>query len=131
MANHVVIFPDKVQDAFIESALIHMPPLADRIYGIAVATAPFKTGRLKASHELPEFRWGFAPSFTIANRAPYAAPVHEGARPHRIVARRAPLLVFFWEKRGVEFRGRSVNHPGNASQPWLRNAMNAVVGGGG
>lgn len=130
MANHVVIFPDKVQDAFIEASMIHMPPLADAIYATAVAGAPEKTGRLKASHQPPEFTWGHNPSFTIRNTAPYAAPVHEGASPHRIVARRAPYLEFFWEKRGVIFRGRKVNHPGNHGQPWLRAAMNAVVGGG-
>lgn len=129
--NWVVVYPDKVQDAFVEAALFRMPPLADEILGIAISTCPVDTGFLDASHDGPDFSWGHFPTFRISNLAPYAAAVHEGARPHIIRAVHAPVLHFFWEKRGVVFRGKTVNHPGNGSQPWLRNAMNAVVGGGG
>lgn len=54
--------------------------------------------------------------------APYAIPVHEGSRPHKIVARRAPMLRFFWEKIGRNVAFRSVNHPGTVARPFLRNA---------
>lgn len=129
--NWVVVYPDKVMDAFIMSAMIRMPPLADEILGIALASCPHDTGRLASSHDGPDFSWTPPfPEFRISNTAPYAYYVHEGTGPHKIVARRAPYLQFHWEKRGVIFRGRSVNHPGGPSQPWLRRAMNAVVGGG-
>lgn len=48
----------------------------------------------------------------IGSRQRYAMAVHEGAVPHIIVARQRLLLSFFWEKRGVWFVGRRVNHPG-------------------
>jgi hypothetical protein len=35
------------------------------------------------------------------------------SRPHRIVAKNAPALVFFWEREGRMFHGPSVNHPGS------------------
>lgn len=59
--------------------------------------------------------------------APYAIPVHEGARPHVIRARRAPMLRFYWEKVGRNVAFRSVNHPGSAPRPFLRNAALRVV----
>lgn len=42
----------------------------------------------------------------------YAASVHDGAKPHIIVARQRRLLSFFWERHGIWFVGRHVNHPG-------------------
>jgi hypothetical protein len=59
--------------------------------------------------------------------APYAIPVHEGSRPHKIVARNAPMLRFFWEKIGRNVAFRSVNHPGVKARPFLRNAMTRVI----
>lgn len=42
----------------------------------------------------------------------YASYVDAGTRPHPIVARRKPNLVFDWPKIGGIFVGKSVNHPG-------------------
>lgn len=42
----------------------------------------------------------------------YAATLELGSRPHFIIARRAPLLSFYWEKMGVQFVGPAVWHPG-------------------
>lgn len=36
------------------------------------------------------------------------------SRPHRIVARNAPMLVFFWERENRTFVGPIVNHPGSS-----------------
>lgn len=60
-------------------------------------------------------------------QAPYAIPVHEGSRPHIIRARRAPMLRFFWEKVGRNVAFKSVNHPGVAPRPFLRNATIRAV----
>lgn len=65
--------------------------------------------------------------FAGGRTAPYAIPVHEGSRPHKIVARRAPMLRFFWEKIGRNVAFRSVNHPGVRARPFLRNAMTRVI----
>jgi hypothetical protein len=57
----------------------------------------------------------------------YAA-IHEHGGitpPHLIEARNVPYLKFFWKKKGVWFRGRSVNHPGSRipARPYLRPAL--------
>ena len=48
----------------------------------------------------------------LINTAPHAGYVDLGTVTHDIVARRKPLLVFYWEKLGVWFRGKKVRHPG-------------------
>lgn len=61
---------------------------------------------------------------------PYAAAVHEGSVPHRIPD--APgSLAFFWEREGRWFRGDNawVRHPGQRGQPFLRRALEIVMGG--
>lgn len=35
------------------------------------------------------------------------------SRPHRIVVKNAPALVFYWERAGRTFVGPAVNHPGS------------------
>lgn len=65
--------------------------------------------------------------FAGGREAPYAIPVHEGSRPHRITARRAPMLSFYWSKVGRHVTFFSVNHPGTKARPFLRNAAIRVV----
>lgn len=65
--------------------------------------------------------------FAGGKQAPYAIPVHEGSRPHRITARRAPMLSFYWTKVGRHVKFFSVNHPGTKARPFLRNAALRVV----
>lgn len=48
----------------------------------------------------------------VGSRLPFAISVHDGAGPHRIVARSKPRLFFFWENAGRVFSGDAVNHPG-------------------
>ena len=60
-----------------------------------------------------------AKTLRLLNRKRYAAPIDKGARPHRITARRKPLLRFFWAKQGRWFSGKSVNHPGNRAYRFL------------
>lgn len=57
--------------------------------------------------------------------AHYAAPVHEGARPHVIRPRNARALRF--EVNGRVVFAQRVNHPGNAPNPFLRNAVHRVA----
>lgn len=48
---------------------------------------------------------------TVGSRQKFAMSVHEGAKPHVIVANK-PNLVFYWERKNVTFVGKKVNHPG-------------------
>lgn len=94
---------------------------------VAKGLAPVRTGRLKASiHPDPVRRSGpWSISTGVSADAPYAAPVHEGARPHVIRPRNARALRF--EINGRVIFARRVNHPGQRAQPFLTNAAHRVV----
>lgn len=52
----------------------------------------------------------------------YGLYVEKGTRPHEIVARNAPALVFYWEKLGRWVSFRRVWHPGTRPYWFLRTA---------
>ncbi len=52
----------------------------------------------------------------------YAGWVHNGTKPHLIVAKRKKLR-FFWRKKGVFVQAFKVRHPGMRAYPYLRNAL--------
>ena len=79
-----------------------------------------KTGRLRQS-TVAEFVRAEHRSF-IENSTPYARFVEEGQRPHRIEARDAPMLRFYWEKLGRVVEFRSVEHPGTKARPVFQAA---------
>lgn len=89
----------------------------------AMADVPVRTGHLGRSHrELPQtFAGPFRVSGGVGAFADYAAPVHQGARAHRITARHAKALRFM--QNGNEVFRRSVWHPGTRARPWLLNAV--------
>lgn len=90
------------------------------------ARVPVLTGNLgRTIGELPQRYRPFHVDGGVEATADYAAAVHEGSRPHRIVARRAEALHFWWH--GREMFRKSVWHPGTRSRPFLRNAGEAVV----
>jgi hypothetical protein len=128
--TYVNIRNNKVYEVFGETARQRLPALAAEIIAIAredVFANHYRSGELALSWET-EFFWSpVHPSVSVRNTAPYAKYVHDGTQPHVIEGN--PLLVFRWvERGGVIFRGPSVNHPGYRGDPFLRNAMFAVVG---
>lgn len=64
--------------------------------------------------------------------APYARFVHEGTAAHPIYPRRPAYALAFWSEKRSEFvvTSRGVNHPGTRPQPFLRDALVEVMGGG-
>lgn len=94
----------------------------------ARALAPVRTGRLKASIKPDPVRrvgpWSIETG--VSALAPYAAPVHEGARPHVIRPRHARALHLEPEGGRVVF-ARKVNHPGNRPNKFLANAVERTV----
>lgn len=101
--------------------------LVSQISATARALAPVRTGRLKASiHPDPVRRSGpWSIDSGVSADAPYAAPVHEGARPHVIRPRYARALRF--EVGGRVVFAQRVHHPGQRAQPFLTNAAHRVV----
>jgi hypothetical protein len=81
-----------------------------------------QTGHLQASTKTTIRRLTSGRLLRIDNTAKYADPIDTGARPHKIVARRVPYLMFWWPKLGLWFVGRSVNHPGNKPYKFMYRA---------
>lgn len=95
----------------------------------AKVLAPSRTGHLRSTIVADSVQrvgpWSLASGVSVNAR--YAAPVHEGARPHVIRARNASVLSFFWPKVGRRVFFPRVNHPGNAANPFLSTAMTRVA----
>ncbi|AVK80936.1 hypothetical protein [Campylobacter fetus] len=54
--------------------------------------------------------------------------MHFGTKPHIIKAKKAKGLA---NKKAGLFFGKQVNHPGTKAQPYLENALNSYMSGGG
>ena len=94
----------------------------------ARALAPVRTGYLKSRIRPDPVRrvgpWSIETGVSVL--APYAAPVHQGARPHVIRPKNARALRFEVEGGRVVFAAR-VNHPGNRPNKFLANAVERAV----
>lgn len=105
----------------------------DLVQGVTFSTAtraqrtvPVDTGRLRASQNVNIGRRPGGVTGTVTYQAPYAAAVHQGARPRVIVPRRKRALAF--RVRGVPVVVRRANWPGFAGQPWLFRTLVRVAG---
>lgn len=72
---------------------------------------------------LPPVRRGTTIVSVIGNTAPHATWIEHGTRPHLIEAVNAPVLAFFWDRKGDWFFGPRVNHPGTAAYLILARAL--------
>lgn len=77
-----------------------------------------RTGALQAATSFRVVRTAGGKLLKIRNDAKYAAAIDTGAKPHPIVARRAPCLVFRGRDGKLVFTKR-VNHPGNRPYKFL------------
>jgi hypothetical protein len=66
------------------------------------------------------------PIVEVGSEDPVALWVHEGTQPHLIEGN--PLLVFFWAKAGRVVAFPRVNHPGNAPNRFLVQALEVLRG---
>lgn len=78
---------------------------------------PVDSGKLRQANKV--FR--SANSVTIANNKDYAAPVHEGSRPHKIVPRKANALRFTIGTKVIY--AKSVWHPGTTANPYIEASI--------
>lgn len=66
--------------------------------------------------------------FAVVAAAPHSAAQEFGSTPHAIPASNKPLLVFYWQRKGVWVRTRRiVNHPGNPPHPFMLPARRKVA----
>ena len=62
----------------------------------------------------------------VGSEDPIALWHHEGTRPHEIVARNAPMLVFWSAKAGKVVRTVRVNHPGTQPNRFLTDSLSVI-----
>ena len=58
--------------------------------------------------------WPVRSSIRQGTRGVFLTVNIKATKPHKIYARGAPALVFFWEREDRMFIGPSVNHPGSS-----------------
>jgi hypothetical protein len=105
----------------------------------ARADAPIRTGCLRASILLrPAIEGPTGLTLRVVSdttpcspsRTAYSYFVHEGTAPHTITAKNASVLAFPWANApngsGMAFF-KSVQHPGTAPRPFLRDNLNIFV----
>lgn len=99
-----------------------MRSLQRRIATQARQDVPVRTGHLGRSIREGQVRMSGPRTVdgSVEATARYAAPVHEGSRPHIIRPRKAKALRF--EIGGRTVFARMVRHPGTKARPFLRNA---------
>lgn len=101
-----------------------------------------KTGKFAASHSFKTFERGQNIELRFYSAGPLGQFIRLGTKPHRIVAKRAKALAFFWPKVGMmTFVPRAgfpitgeaggafwigkgfVNHPGTQPNPYHERAL--------
>ena len=81
-----------------------------------------KTGKFAKGIRFKTFARGDAMGFTVSTPQPLGSWIIKGTRPHKIVARKASALAFYWPKIGKYWVGHSVNHPGTKPNPFAGRA---------
>lgn len=69
---------------------------------------------------------GGKPAVQVGSEDPIALYHHEGTRPHVIVPRTAPRLVFYSARAGRVIYAKRVNHPGTRPNRFLTNALRVL-----
>lgn len=123
----VTIDSAQLQQVVEQRMEVFLTAFVRQVVTTAQGLAPKRTGRLSNAIAADPVRRTapFHVESGVSVKVPYAAPVHEGARPHVIRPRYARALRF--EINGQTVFARKVNHPGNRPNPFLRNAVHRVA----
>ena len=106
----------------------HIRAKGKQVTILAKTLAGMRTGQPKRSIKMTRDR--SIPgryAVLVGSDARHALVHHTGARPHIITPQGAGGVLVFRGKRGTVFTQR-VKHPGHAPNPYLVNALRAVVG---
>lgn len=105
----------------------HMVVIADKTVDGARVNAPVRSGDLRRSISITSVQeTTFGTEVLVSANIEYALAVHQGAKPHVIEARNAPMLRFPAKSGFIVYTPR-VNHPGNKPNPFLWEALVAAV----
>lgn len=83
--------------------------------------AGYKTGNLRRSLYIKQTSSRQGHTIKIGANVRYAMDHHEGTRPHTIIPKTAPELVF--RKGSRVIRTSIVHHPGTKANPFLRDQL--------
>jgi hypothetical protein len=92
------------------------------------AMANKKSGAMVAGMHYTKGHWSRGIQFDAGSAVDYAAANDQGAKPHKIVAKNAPYLTFFWPKVGRVVHFKSVSHPGNKAYGWAMRGLERALG---
>lgn len=113
----------------------HLRRKAQDVAILASEKAPIKSGRLKGSIRVEQNRnelGRFAFGYRVYTRVPYAGYVHEGTGPSIRYGANTPNMKMKFsgtnQYMGDYVFPRVVFHPGTPAQPFLQNALIAMVG---
>jgi hypothetical protein len=120
--SYAVVSDPQVHAIFRRLTEPYLVLVGNRVLTEASLRCNVRTGTLRSSLYLSMETLGFK----VGSTMPYALFVHEGTRPHVIRPNTARALRFE-AAGGVRF-AQKVNHPGYRGNPFLREAMEAVVG---
>ena len=105
--------------------------LASRAAAIVIAAkvqAPVKTGMLKASIRVHSHtRTSYGQAVKVGSDLSYALYVHEGTRPHVIIAKPGKMLRF--TSKGRVVYSREVVHPGIKPNRYLSDNLELISAG--
>lgn len=87
-----------------------------------------KPGTLRDSHVTRIAKFGQTAAVLVGSDDKIALLVVKGTAAHPIVARRAPMLVFYWRKAGRVVRFRKVNHPGTRPNSYMHDSVREAIG---
>lgn len=108
----------------------HLKQKANAVAITARSLAPSRTGRLKASIKVDQNRnenGNFSFGFKVYTSISYGAYVHEGTGPSPRFAENRKVMKFTGTGGEAVYRD-FVLHPGTPAQPFLQNALVAMVG---
>lgn len=128
MANTVELQldPSAVQSEGERAALKLVSKAQRTILNSAKTKSPVDTGHLRQTHRPGGIRVsGGRVTTEVVATAPYAVPVHQGSRKHRIEPKNKKMLSWREGGNGPRVFASSVMHPGSKPRPWLINAAKA------
>lgn len=92
------------------------------------AMANKRSGAMAAGLHYKKGKWSRGIEFLAGSDVDYTLFVDQGTKPHKIEAKNAPYLVFFWPKVGRIVHFKSVNHPGNRPYRFLMKGLERAMG---
>jgi hypothetical protein len=91
------------------------------------ALANQRSGAMAAGMHYKKGKWSRGIQFDAGSDVDYTLYVDQGTQPHKITAKNAPYLVFYWPKVGRIVHFKSVNHPGNKPYRFLERGLQRAL----